>query len=118
MIEPSPTGCGRPRLVGWRGRADQATKVRGMFIRPEQVARIVDQLGEIARARVEVSQESDRDNISVKLEPNKNGQSHDLTAMQSVVTEILKLKSEVSVVAKDELPRDGILIADLRPTPD
>jgi len=118
MTEPSPTDCGRPRLVGWRGRADQATKVRGMFIRPEQVARIVDQLAGIARARVEVSLQGDRDQITVKVEPNDSGQALEPGALQTAIAEILKLKTEVGIVAKGELPRDGILIADLRPVPE
>jgi len=117
MTEPSPTGCGRPRLVGWRGRADQAAKVRGMFIRPEQIARIVDQHPEIDRARLEVSTEGDRDQIIVKCETD-SGSVEDTTALQNSVADILKLKAEVVTVANGELPRDGLIISDLRPVPD
>ncbi len=116
MTEPSPTGCGRPRLVGWRGRADQATKVRGMFVRPEQVARIVDQHPGIERARVEVSTDGSRDQLTVKLESSDHN-SHDQQALDSTVAEILKLKADVVVVPRNELPKDGIVIADLRPVP-
>jgi len=89
-----------------------------MFIRPEQVARIVDQLAGIARARVEVSLQGDRDQITVKVEPNDSGQALEPGALQTAIAEILKLKTEVGIVAKGELPRDGILIADLRPVPE
>jgi len=116
MTEPSPTGCGRPRLVGWRGRADQAAKVRGMFIRPEQVALIVDQHDVVDRARVEINTDGDRDQIIVKLETLSTETDH--TALQASIAEILKLNPEVITVGKDELPRDGVLISDLRPVPD
>ncbi len=117
MTEPSPTGCGRPRLVGWRGRADQAAKVRGMFIRPEQVSRIVDQHPEIDRARLEVSSEGDRDQIIVKCETS-SGSVENTTALQTTIADILKLKADVVMVENGELPRDGIVISDLRPVPD
>lgn len=116
MTEPSPTGCGRPRIVGWRGRADQAAKVRGMFIRPEQVALIVDKHDVVDRARVEINTEGDRDQIIVKLETLSNDTDH--TALRDSIAEILKLNPEVVTVGKDELPRDGVLISDLRPVPD
>ena len=114
-IMTEPNACGRPKLVGWRGRADQSAKVRGMFIRPEQVARIVDQHPEIDRARLEVSTDGDRDQIIVKCETDT--QIEDTTALQSTVADVIKLKADVVTVASGELPRDGVVISDLRPVP-
>jgi len=114
-IMTEPNACGRPKLVGWRGRADQSAKVRGMFIRPEQVARIVDQHPEIDRARLEVSKNGDRDQIIVKCETDT--QIEDTTALQSTVADVIKLKADVVTVASGELPRDGVVISDLRPVP-
>lgn len=110
-IVPS-NGDTQPRIVGWRGRADQAAKVRGMFIRPEQVSDLVNRHEGIDRARVEVSTDGMADQILVKLESG-SGQAEDFAAL---VQETLKLKAQIAVVAQGELPRDGILVSDLRPT--
>jgi phenylacetate-CoA ligase len=107
-----PSGETRPRLVGWRGRADQATKVKGMFIRPEQVSRLVDTCSDISRARVEVSHDSKVDQIDVKLECTE-GSTQDF---QDLVQEVLKLRCRVTKVEPGSLPRDGILVSDLRET--
>ena len=72
ISEPGDT---QKRIVGWRGRADQATKVKGMFIRPEQVSAMVDHHPEIDRARVEVSFDGSTEWIDVKLESNVNDAS-------------------------------------------
>lgn len=114
-ILPGQSACGRTntRIVGWRGRADQAAKVKGMFIRPEQVASIVLRHPEIDRARVEVSHENGADRIVVKFETDV---ADDATFAGSVA-EVLKLRADIQHVGKGSLPRDGIVIADLRPTP-
>ncbi len=106
-----PDAEGARRIVGWRGRADQAAKVKGMFIRPEQVASLVDRHPEIDRARVEVHFDGKTDKINVTLETNVL----DASAFHASVADILQLRADVSVVAKGELPRDGVVIADLRP---
>lgn len=98
------------KIVGWRGRADQATKVKGMFIRPEQVANLMSCHPEIERARVEVDFDGSKDLITVKVEASGD-QSE---AIQASVTEILKLRATVVQVADGVLPRDGVLVSDLR----
>ena len=106
----SETGDTQKRIVGWRGRADQATKVKGMFIRPEQVSAIVDRHPEINRARVEVSFDGSAEWIDVKLESNLK----DASQFEALVRETLKLKTRVTVVDDGDLPRDGILVSDSR----
>lgn len=104
--------CGRTnmRLAGWKGRADQATKIKGMFVRPEQVASLVVRYPEIARARIEVRHDGQRDQMLVKLET----QATDETVFEAAIREVLKLNGEVQLVALGSLPRDGVVIADLR----
>lgn len=101
---------GRQRIVGWRGRADQATKVRGMFIRPEQVSGIVDRCPDVARARVEVSTDGSADKIEVKLEST----TADAEGLTPIVHDLLKLRADVTIVQSGSLPRDGVLVSDLR----
>ncbi|MDA9208199.1 AMP-binding protein [Octadecabacter sp.] len=111
--DSDPSGEGRPRIVGWRGRADQAAKVKGMFIRPEQVSRLVEECEGVARARVEISRDGASELIEVKLECT-SGTAQDFAA---TVQEILKLRSKVTTVEVGALPRDGVLVEDLRETP-
>ncbi len=108
--DADPGGETRPRIVGWRGRADQATKVKGMFIRPEQVSRRVADTAAISRARVEVSHDGKTDLIDVKLECI-SGSAADF---ETLVQETFKLRSRITMVPPGSLPRDGILVSDLR----
>ena len=106
----SETEDTQKRIVGWRGRADQATKVKGMFIRPEQVSAIVDRHPEINRARVEVSFDGSAEWIDVMLESNLK----DAAQFETIVRETLKLKARITIVDDGDIPRDGILVSDLR----
>ena len=108
----APDGETRTRIVGWRGRADQATKVKGMFIRPEQVSGMVARTAAISRARVEVSHDGKTDLIEVKLECT----SGDASEFEALVLETFKLRSRVTMVPPGTLPRDGVLVSDLRGT--
>ncbi len=112
-VLPGPSPCGRTnmRLTGWKGRADQATKVRGMFIRPEQIAALRERHPEIAKARVEVTLEGTADRIALMVETA----AEDLTAIEASAREILKLRAHVEAVAPGSLPNDGVVIADKRP---
>jgi len=102
------------KIVGWRGRADQATKVKGMFIRPEQISTIVGRHPDIDRARLEVSFDGTSDQINLMVESEQPQSEHLLAEVITLVQETLKLKADVALVAKGELPRDGVLVSDLR----
>lgn len=106
----SPCGRTNMRLAGWKGRADQATKIKGMFVRPEQVADLVARHPEVARARVEVTHDGQRDEMTVKLETRAT----DASVYESSVRDVLKLNAAIELVPAGALPRDGIVIADLR----
>ncbi len=111
--DTDPSGETRARIVGWRGRADQATKVKGMFIRPEQVSKLVADCADITRARVEVSHDGTSDKIEVKLECTAGNAK----AFEPMIQDAFKLRSQVTLVEVGSLPRDGVLVSDLRDAP-
>ncbi len=111
-VLPGVSPCGRSnmRIKGWMGRADQTTKIKGMFVRPEQVAALVDRHEEVSRARVIATREGEMDLMTVRLEATHG----DPVAYAASVADVLKLKGAVEVVAPGSLPRDGLVIEDRR----
>lgn len=110
MSGTSPCGRTNTRIVGWRGRADQATKVKGMFVRPEQVAELVARHPEVAKARVEVSRDGASDTMVLKLETSGG----DPETYAQTARDVLKLRAVVKLCGIGELPNDGLVIQDLR----
>lgn len=106
----SPCGRTNMRIKGWMGRADQTTKIKGMFVRPEQVAALVQRHVEIRRARVIASREGEMDVMTVKIE----AEGGDPEVYAKAVSDVLKLKGKVEIVATGSLPNDGKVIEDLR----
>ena len=106
----SPCGRTNTRINGWMGRADQTTKIKGMFVRPEQVAQLVAKHAEISRARVIASREGEMDVMTVQIEAA--GGSAD--AYASSVAEVLKLKGKIELLTPGSLPNDGKVIEDQR----
>ena len=106
----SPCGRTNTRIKGWMGRADQTAKIKGMFVRPEQVAALVARYAEINRARITVTRENERDVMLVQVE----GQGIDADAVSASVRDILKLGGTVEVVSQGSLPNDGKVIDDQR----
>ena len=106
----SPCGRTNMRIKGWMGRADQTAKIKGMFIRPEQVAALVAKHAEIVKARVIARREGDMDTMTVQVEaPGSDGSAYART-----VADVLKLKGVIEVVAPGSLPKDGLVIEDQR----
>ncbi|MBE1285354.1 MAG: AMP-binding protein [Rhodobacteraceae bacterium] len=110
MAGQSPCGRTNIRIKGWMGRADQTTKIKGMFVRPEQVAALVEKHDEIVKARVIAAREGEMDTMRVQIEA---AGGDDLAYAKSVV-EVLKLKGAIEVVAPGSLPKDGLVIEDQR----
>lgn len=110
-VMPDESPCGRTniRIKGWMGRADQTTKIKGMFVRPEQVAALVAALPGVTRARVLVEREGEQDAMIVQLEGDG-----DVGAAEAAVKAHLKLQGSARFVANGTLPRDGKVIDDLR----
>ena len=111
-VLPGQSPCGRTnmRIKGWMGRADQTTKIKGMFVRPEQVAALVASHAAIDRARVIATREGDMDAMSVQIETTASEPS----LFDDLVKRHLKLKGVLVLVAPGALPRDGLVIEDQR----
>ena len=109
----SPCGRTNTRIKGWMGRSDQTTKVKGMFVRPEQIAEIGKRHPELGRLRLVVSRSGEVDVMTLKAESasSNEGLREALTATLRAVT---KLGGVVEVVAPGTLPNDGKVIADQR----
>jgi phenylacetate-CoA ligase len=112
---PGPSPCGRtgPRIRGWMGRADQTTKVKGMFVQPAQIADIVRRHREIGRARLVVDNPEGQDRMTLHCEVG--GAPEGLAqAIAATIREVTKLRGEVVLRAPGELPNDGKVIEDAR----
>ena len=108
-----PTGRTNQRIKGWLGRADQTTKVRGMFVHPSQVAEVVRRFPEIVRARLVVSGEMGDDQMTFRLECAGAPAGLD-TRIADAVREVTKLRGTIELVAPGTLPNDGKVIEDAR----
>lgn len=108
-----PTGRTNMRIRGWLGRADQTTKIRGMFVHPGQVAEVVRRFPEILRARLVVSGEMANDRMTLQVETS--GAPTGLDArIGEAVRDVTKLRADVELVAPGTLPNDGKVIEDAR----
>jgi phenylacetate-CoA ligase len=111
---PGASPCGRTntRIKGWMGRADQTVKVKGMFVRPEQVAEIVRRHPGIIRARLVVGRENEQDMMLLRVEA---GDQTLAPALAESVAAVTKLKGRIEIVSPGSLPNDGKVIEDTRP---
>ena len=107
-----PTGRTNTRIKGWMGRADQTTKIRGMFVHPGQVAEVVRRFPEVARARLVVTGAMANDQMTLRVESvNVPGLAERLA---DSVRDVTKLRSQIELVAPGSLPNDGKVIEDAR----
>jgi phenylacetate-CoA ligase len=111
-ILPGDSPCGRTnlRIRGWLGRADQTTKIKGMFVRPEQVAAFVARHSEVARARVVASRDGEMDVMTVQIETRASNPK----LYEDSLVDTLKLRGRVELVPPGSLPNDGKVIEDRR----
>jgi phenylacetate-CoA ligase len=111
-----PTGRTNQRIKGWMGRADQTTKVRGMFVHPGQVAEVVKRFPAVLKARLVVQGEMANDSMALHVETNTaHGAEAELKAqIAEAIRDITKLRSEVLLVAPGSLTNDGKVIEDAR----
>ena len=107
-----PTGRTNTRIKGWMGRADQTTKIRGMFVHPGQVAEIVRRFPGVGRARLVVSGAMANDQMTLRVE------AADLPGLAEriadAVRDVTKLRGQIELVAPGSLPNDGKVIEDAR----
>jgi phenylacetate-CoA ligase len=114
MTGASPCGRTGTRIKGWMGRADQTTKVKGMFVRPEQIAEVLKRHPELRRVRLAVTREAEQDAMTLLAECD--GAAAGLAdAVAATLQAATKLKGTVKLVAPGSLPNDGKVIADERP---
>ena len=111
-----PTGRTNQRIKGWMGRADQTTKVRGMFVHPGQVAEVVKRFPSALRARLIVQGEMANDSMALHVETTAaHGAEAELKAqIAEAIRDITKLRSDVHLVAPGTLANDGKVIEDAR----
>jgi phenylacetate-CoA ligase len=114
-VLPGISPCGRTgmRIKGWLGRADQTTKVKGMFVHPEQVAEVAKRHPGLGRVRLVVGRAGEQDVMTLKAEAD--GADSGLQAkLAATLQDVTKLKGEVEIVTPGSLPNDGKVIADER----
>jgi phenylacetate-CoA ligase len=115
-ILPGTSPCGRSnaRIRGWLGRADQTAKIKGMFVRPEQVAEIARRHAEIARLRLVIGRADELDTMTLKAEIYAEPAGF-VDAVAATLQQVTKLKGAVEILPLGALPNDGKVIADERP---
>lgn len=115
-VLPGPSGCGRThtRIQGFMGRADQATKVKGIFVRPEQIGEIKRRHKEVGRLRLVVMRAAEQDLMTLFAEADLPLGPALAKALAASLATIVRVKGEVSLVAKGTLPNDGKVIEDKR----
>jgi len=108
-----PTGRTNQRIKGWLGRADQTTKVRGMFVHPGQVSEVAKRFPQIDKARLVVSGEMASDTMTLLVESQETSAGL-AQLIGEAVRDVTKLRAEIQLVAPGSLPNDGKVIEDAR----
>jgi phenylacetate-CoA ligase len=109
-----PTGRTGQRIKGWMGRADQTTKIRGMFVHPGQVAEIVKRFPEVSKARLVVTGEMANDQMALHVETARLSDDALKARVAEAVRDVTKLRGDVLLVAQGSLANDGKVIEDAR----
>ena len=115
-VLPGQSSCGRTnmRLKGWMGRADQMTKVRGMFVHPHQIAEIAKRHPEIRKARLVVGRDDANDTMTLRIEVGPQTPPDLVDAVAETIQAVTKLRGTVEIVPAGSLPNDGKVIDDVR----
>ena len=115
-VLPGASPCGRTnvRIKGWMGRADQTTKVKGMFVHPGQIAQVVRRHPEITRARLVVDNPELNDRMTLMCEAAGGGSEALASAVAASIRELTKLRGEVAFLPAGALANDGKVIDDVR----
>ena len=108
-----PTGRTNVRIKGWMGRADQTTKVRGMFVHPGQVSEVVKRFPQVGKARLVVTGAMASDVMTLMAESQETSEGL-AQLIGEAVRDITKLRAEIQLVAPGSLPNDGKVIEDAR----
>ena len=116
-ILPGQSPCGRTnvRIRGWMGRADQSTKVRGLFVHPSHLAELVRRHPVVRRVRLVVTRPADLDVMTLRAEVSPEDRPHLAEGLVATLRELTQLRGEVELVDLHTLPNDGKVIDDQRP---
>ncbi|MBI1894245.1 MAG: AMP-binding protein [Candidatus Rokubacteria bacterium] len=118
LLTESPCPCGRTaaRMLGWRGRADEVTKVRGMFIHPRQADEVVARFREVARYQVVVTRTGHQDQMTFQVELGEEGVASPelIGRLESAIREVMKVRGEAVIVPGGTIPEGAKKIADQR----
>jgi phenylacetate-CoA ligase len=115
-VLPGVSPCGRTnmRIKGWMGRADQTTKIKGMFVHPGQVAEVARRHPELLRVRLVVTREAEQDAMTLKAECASAAEGL-VEKVGETLQAATKIRGRVEIVAPGSLPNDGKVISDERP---
>jgi phenylacetate-CoA ligase len=117
VVTEAPCPCGRtsPRMLGWRGRTDEVTKVRGMFVHPRQADEVAARFPGVARWQVVVTREGHQDGLEFHVELAAGATAEQVTpGMVHAIREVMKLRGEVRVVPPGSIPPGARKIDDRR----
>ena len=117
VVDDTPCPCGRTssRMLGWRGRADEVTKVRGMFIHPRQADEVVARVEGVDRFQVVVGREGHNDSLTLRVQLTAGADAASIGhALESAIRDVMKLRGSVDVVDGGTIPENSKKIADLR----
>jgi phenylacetate-CoA ligase len=117
VLTDAPSRCGRTalRMLGWRGRADEVTKVRGMFIHPRQAGEVAQRVTGVARHQVVVGREGHRDTLTFRVELTPGATASAVVAgLEKAIRDVMKLRGTVEVVAAGTLAEGARTISDER----
>jgi phenylacetate-CoA ligase len=114
-VLPGASPCGRTnvRIKGWMGRADQTTKVRGLFVHPEQVAEVLRRHG-LARGRLVVANEAGEDRMTLRVERDGDADAKLAAVIEATLRDVVKVRGDVRFEPAGSLPNDGKIIEDAR----
>jgi phenylacetate-CoA ligase len=114
-VLPGQSPCGRSnmRIRGWMGRADQAAKVKGMFVRPEQIADLARRFPAVGRMRLVIDRPGEADRMTLRAEAATTDAML-AQRLAETLQSVTKLRGEVTLVPPGSLPNDGRVIEDLR----
>lgn len=110
---PCPTGRTATRIKGWMGRADQTTKVRGMFVHPGQVNDVLKRFPQLGKGRLVVTGEMANDQMTLNVECAALDEATQ-SAIETAVRDVTKLRARVVRIDPGSLPNDGKVIEDAR----
>lgn len=115
-VLPGISPCGRTniRIKGWLGRADQTTKVKGMFVHPAQVVAVLKRHPQVLKGRLVVERDGHSDVMTLHCEVREDGGPEQRQAIAATIREVCKLRGNVNFVPPGSLPDDGKVIDDIR----